>query len=820
MAAQCSSTRGARRSTVRVAGEERWIAAEDAARYRDALGVALPAGVPAALLEPSADAARGAGRALGAHARAVHRRRARAGARFGLLARADRAGAARARARGQLVRGEFRPGGIGADCCDPEVLRQLRRRTLAKLRARSRRSTRRVLARFLPRWHGLDQPRARDRRGCARRSRSSRASRCRSPSSSAHPAGARSRLPPAHARRARRLGRAGVGRRRRARQRGRPRRALAPRSRASLLATVEPPSSASCRAPCTRDPRSISARARRVASSRSCPTRPSARRDEVAARAVGSRVGRPRHERHVRAAALARRAPVARAARGAARSPAGGAGRRVTLGARRDAGATRRARTRARAARALGHRRAARRRAAEELPGGFAAVSRRAARDGGRGHGAARLLRRGLRGRAVRARRRRRSAARRARPDGDGGRGGDVVGDRSGQSLRRAACRGRRPARVARARGAGAQSVVLAHGEPVFFVERGGKKLRLLARDRRDARRAGAGGAQADRGGAAPPRSCASRRSTACRRCTRRTWRCSSAAGSASSRARWCLSADDDARGRQHPRARRRAAALVGEPLDGGVVAARSRCAGCAARAVARVEAVGKHLVSRSTRAAPCACTSASPAGGGIARAHRRATSGAGRAGAADRARRRGSCNARARIEWTRARFAAGARALTRLGPDLLGGRARSRRGHGAGAPAEHAARPIGELLLDQTIAAGLGNVYKCELLFLHGVHPWAASTAIDDATLRALFADGMKWLRANVGRTRTTTADLVARRATGPRTRPALGLRTLAPRLLPLRQRHPAATQRPSLRPTYWCPRCQPERSSGASAS
>lgn len=139
-------------------------------------------------------------------------------------------------------------------------------------------------------------------------------------------------------------------------------------------------------------------------------------------------------------------------------------------------------------------------------------------------------------------------------------------------------------------------------------------------------------------------------------------------------------------------------------------------------------------------------------------------------------------CSART-LEWSRARLIAGARALVRLGPDLLGAapdveailaRARDPR---------HAARPIGELLLDQTIAAGLGNVYKCELLFLHGVHPWRRVDAVDDATLRALFADGVKWLRANVGRARP---------------RPAVGLRPLAARLLPLRHAHRAAPPAP----------------------
>ncbi|MEJ7603409.1 MAG: hypothetical protein WKG01_36315 [Kofleriaceae bacterium] len=62
-------------------------------------------------------------------------------------------------ARNQLVRGELRPGGAGKDSCDPEVMRQLRRRTLAKLRAQVAPVGGATYAAFLPRWHGLDQPR-------------------------------------------------------------------------------------------------------------------------------------------------------------------------------------------------------------------------------------------------------------------------------------------------------------------------------------------------------------------------------------------------------------------------------------------------------------------------------------------------------------------------------------------------------------------------------------------------------------------------------------------------------------------------------------
>ena len=142
---------------VRIAGVERFIAAEDAARYRDGLGVVLPLGLPAALLEPVPQPLESL----------VHRW-ARTHSPFTAEAPAARWGVPAAQievvlalleARNQLVRGELRPGGAGKDSCDPEVLRQLRRRTLARLRSQVAPVGAATYAAFLPRWHGLDQPR-------------------------------------------------------------------------------------------------------------------------------------------------------------------------------------------------------------------------------------------------------------------------------------------------------------------------------------------------------------------------------------------------------------------------------------------------------------------------------------------------------------------------------------------------------------------------------------------------------------------------------------------------------------------------------------
>ena len=107
----------------------RWIDAADAGLYRDALGVAPPGGLPAAFVEDVPDALVRLVRRYARDARSVHRRRA-AGA---LRRRPDRR-AEGARARGALVRGELRPGGTEREWCDPEVLRRLRRASLAALR--------------------------------------------------------------------------------------------------------------------------------------------------------------------------------------------------------------------------------------------------------------------------------------------------------------------------------------------------------------------------------------------------------------------------------------------------------------------------------------------------------------------------------------------------------------------------------------------------------------------------------------------------------------------------------------------------------------
>lgn len=142
--------------TVMVAGIERVIAAEDASIYRDALGCALPLGLPAAFTDPvEAPMSQLVGRFARTHGPFLSRDVA---ARFAVSL--DRASAACAQLEGQhrLVRGEFRPGGSGIEWCEADVLRQLRRRSLAALRREVEPVEAAALARFLPAWHHIDAP--------------------------------------------------------------------------------------------------------------------------------------------------------------------------------------------------------------------------------------------------------------------------------------------------------------------------------------------------------------------------------------------------------------------------------------------------------------------------------------------------------------------------------------------------------------------------------------------------------------------------------------------------------------------------------------
>ena len=136
-----------------VGGERRFVAVEDAARYRDALGVRLPLGLPQALLEPVRDPA---GDLVMRYARTHGPSTARdVAARFALTPEAAEALLLRLTREERLIEGEFRPGGTGREWIEPDVLRTLRRRSLARLRREVEPVEVDALGRFLMAWQGI-----------------------------------------------------------------------------------------------------------------------------------------------------------------------------------------------------------------------------------------------------------------------------------------------------------------------------------------------------------------------------------------------------------------------------------------------------------------------------------------------------------------------------------------------------------------------------------------------------------------------------------------------------------------------------------------
>lgn len=136
-----------------IGGEPRFVIVEDAALYRDAFGAMPPKGLPTSLLN-----------FVERPLEQVFSRYARTHGPFQLLALAQRYGMTKAQAeptlrqlmaRSRLLEGGFLPSGSGKEFCDPEVLRKLRRRTLAKLRDQVAPVEAATLARFLQDWHSI-----------------------------------------------------------------------------------------------------------------------------------------------------------------------------------------------------------------------------------------------------------------------------------------------------------------------------------------------------------------------------------------------------------------------------------------------------------------------------------------------------------------------------------------------------------------------------------------------------------------------------------------------------------------------------------------
>jgi ATP-dependent Lhr-like helicase len=146
-------TNSRRAVRVRIAQESRYIAVEYASRYRDALGTPLPPGLAEVFLEGGGDPLR-----------EILRRYARTHGPFTVTDICERYGLPSATVEkalrslhglGKLLEGEFRPGGTHHEWCDPDVMQQIRRKSLARLRREIEPVEQNTFARFIARWQGV-----------------------------------------------------------------------------------------------------------------------------------------------------------------------------------------------------------------------------------------------------------------------------------------------------------------------------------------------------------------------------------------------------------------------------------------------------------------------------------------------------------------------------------------------------------------------------------------------------------------------------------------------------------------------------------------
>ncbi len=142
---------------LKIAGEKRLIAVEDVARYRDALGIPLPPGLPTAFLQAVPDAitdlVRRFGRTHGPFTTPE------VAARFAVPLETAESVLQKLVGTGRVIEGAFRPGGQQREWCDVEVLRTIRRRSLAKLRKEVEPVEQQTLARLFTHWQGVLTPR-------------------------------------------------------------------------------------------------------------------------------------------------------------------------------------------------------------------------------------------------------------------------------------------------------------------------------------------------------------------------------------------------------------------------------------------------------------------------------------------------------------------------------------------------------------------------------------------------------------------------------------------------------------------------------------
>jgi endonuclease-8 len=148
--------------------------------------------------------------------------------------------------------------------------------------------------------------------------------------------------------------------------------------------------------------------------------------------------------------------------------------------------------------------------------------------------------------------------------------------------------------------------------------------------------------------------------------------------------------------------------------------------------------------------------------------------------------------------------------ALATLGPDVLADdfdvhdavrRLRARSGE---------QRTIGEALLDQRALAGIGNVWKCEVLFAERMSPFALVRDLDDAALERLVTAASRMMRASLAVPVTVGRNGGDERAMGGRLRVYERTGRPCPRCGTLIRSRTQGTELP--RTTYWCPTCQPD--------
>jgi endonuclease-8 len=147
---------------------------------------------------------------------------------------------------------------------------------------------------------------------------------------------------------------------------------------------------------------------------------------------------------------------------------------------------------------------------------------------------------------------------------------------------------------------------------------------------------------------------------------------------------------------------------------------------------------------------------------------------------------------------------------LRALGPDLLG--AEVDRDEAFRRLRQQGRDPVGDALLNQRVVAGIGNVFKSEILFIARIDPFAPVAELRDAALREIVEISLRQLRSNVAARQRTMAPAGGRRTTGS-LHPSKGLWVYGRGGQPCRRCGTAIQAKktgPDARLTYWCPRCQ----------